>query len=60
MSMRNLKVRYDGKYDWINDRGGDGRSYTIVSHTVVNGRDLFKASFTGAVVLLKVLKGEAI
>jgi hypothetical protein len=47
-----LKIRYDGKYDWIE---GDARSYTVVSHIVVNGQDLFKFSFTGAANLLKAL-----
>lgn len=55
--MRNLKIRFDGRYDWIK---GDGRSYTVLSHTVVNGRDLHKATFTGAKVLLAVLKGETV
>lgn len=55
MSMENKTlIRYDGRYDWVE---GDGRSYTIMSHTVVNGRDLYKCSFTGAQNLLAVLKG---
>lgn len=52
--MEKIKLRYDGRYDWM---GGDGRAYTIMSHTVVNGRDLFKCSFTGATNLMNVLKG---
>lgn len=47
-------IRCDGCYDWIE---GDNISYTILSHSIVNGRDLFKCSFTGSENLLKALRG---
>lgn len=51
-----VTLRYDGKYD-KEMFPLDGRSWTVRSHTVVNGRDLFGATFTGAVELLAVLRG---
>lgn len=56
-SMENrLRVRYDGRYEGLAGLE-DARSYTIVSHIIINGQDLFKFSFTGAKNLLNALKG---
>jgi hypothetical protein len=58
MSME-IKLRYDGRYEGLEELG-DMRSYTIRSHTIVNGRDLFNCTYTGAKNLMAVLRGESI
>lgn len=55
-NVMGVSVRNDGEYP---DSGlEDARSFTIMSHVVVNGRDLYQCSFTGMDNLINVLKGK--
>jgi hypothetical protein len=53
-----LQLRYDGRYDV--SMGGDLRSWTVVSHFMFHGRDMYKATFTGSGAIKVLLMGEQI
>jgi hypothetical protein len=55
--MGNLQLRYDGKYEY---QMVDARSWTVTNHFIFNGRDLYKASFTGAQAIQYLLRGKVL